>query len=204
MLLYENAFRKCYRWLVENRYVVEEEITTSRISQWLGMNAKDMWDAFQPDLAQKIKDIASKKIGDEMLKGISEGKAKWYSGAETVLTALREEGYRMVILSNCKITYKEMNWKQFQMNRWFEEFYDCESFAFAPKEEIIKEIEKTYPGPMIVIGDRESDLRGAKSINAKFIGCDYGYGSDEELAASDQRIHDITELLEAIRLCTEK
>ncbi len=39
------------------------------------------------------------------------------------------------------------------MERWFEQFYDCESYGFCPKTEIVQEVIRDYPGPYLVIGD---------------------------------------------------
>jgi phosphoglycolate phosphatase len=203
MKIYEDAFRKCYQWLVEEGYVQQEEISTERISRWLGMNSIEMWNSFQPDLDEEVKGIASNKIGEEMLKGISEGKAVWYDGTEEMLESLLTDGYKMVILSNCKKAYKEQNWKNFRMERWFEEFFDCESFGFAPKEEIIQAIQAKYPGTMIIIGDRASDLKAAKPVEGKTIGCSYGYGSEEELADADLTACSVKEVAEKVRLLTK-
>ena len=202
MLIYEKAFRKCYEWLVENQYVQEEEISSELISSWLGMNVKDMWNSFQPNLSDEIKTQGSDLIGKEMLSGILNGQAKWYPNTEEVLEKLLTEGYNMVILSNCKTAYRDANWNTFKMNRFFKKFYDCESFGYAPKEDIIKTIRDDYSSPFIVIGDRNSDLKGARSIGASFIGCNYGYGTKEELSGSDAVIDSIVELPEIIKSLT--
>ena len=199
ILIYLEAFNKCYKWLVNNKYVQEENIPPERISGWLGMNARDMWNSFQPDLSQEIKDIASAKIGSEMISGILNGRAKWYPNTVQTLQQLLTEGYNMVILSNCKSSYRDANWATFEMERFFERFYDCESYGFAPKEQIIKEIAGEYPAPFVVIGDRDSDLKGAKSIGAKFVGCSYGYGTEEELSGSDGIIDSIEQLPQKLK-----
>ena len=80
------------------------------------------------------------------------------------------------------------------MERWFDRFYDCESYGFAPKTQIIKEILPQYDAPYVVIGDRETDLACARAADAAFIGCLYGYGSREELSGADALIKDIGEL----------
>lgn len=62
--------------------------------------------------------------------------------------------YVMEILSNCKVAYREANWTEFAMERWFSAFFDCESYHFAPKTRIIQEVQKQFPGPFVLIGDR--------------------------------------------------
>lgn len=198
MVIYEYAFRKCYKWLVSQHYVKENNISTEQIAGWLGMNSIDMWNSFQPDLSKDIKEQSSKIIGECMIEQIMKNKTRWYDGAQNVLNQLVMENYRMVVLSNCKTAYKEANWKAFKMQQWFSSFYDCETYCFAPKTEIIKNVQKENPGELIIIGDRKNDLECAKSCQAPFIGCLYGYGSRKELEGSDVQIESIMELPDAI------
>ena len=105
----------------------------------------------------------------------------------------------MLVLSNCKISYRKAHWEEFQMERWFAHFYDCESYGFAPKTQIIKEILPELPSPCVVIGDRNKDMDCARAIGAPFVGCLYGYGSREELSGADALIDDIGELPEILK-----
>lgn len=199
IVIYEKAFRECYRWLVSQKYVKEEKISTQQISHWLGVNSKDMWNSFQPDLSDKIKEKASGMISDMMAAQIMEGKARWYPETNKVLDELAALGYNMVILSNCKISYREANWKNFSMERWFSKFYDCQTFNFAPKTEIIKTVQRENQDDLIVIGDRKSDLDCAKACNGKFVGCLYGFGEEGELDGADVFIRSFRQLPEAIK-----
>lgn len=185
IVIYESAFRQCHEWLVKEGYAPAQEIPTERIAGWLGMNSKEMWESFLPELPLKIKDMASERVGKAMVEQIRSHRAVWYPGAVEMLEELKREAYQMVIVSNCKIAYHNANWEEFSMGRWFEEFYDCESFGFAPKTEIIKEVQKKFHAPFLVIGDRYGDLECARSCNSKFIGCRYGFGKAGELDDAD-------------------
>ena len=121
------------------------------------------------------------------------------SGAAKVLDELKREGYTMLILSNCKIAYREANWKEFSMERWFSAFYDCESFEFAPKTEIIRQVQKSFPGPFLVIGDRYGDLECARACRSPFIGCRYGFAKENELDGADALADSVEELPDKIR-----
>ncbi len=57
-----------------------------------------------------------------------------------MLTTLKNQGYYLVVLSNCKTAYRKAHWEEFGMKRWFERFYDCESYGFRPKTEIVQDI----------------------------------------------------------------
>ncbi len=68
-----------------------------------------------------------------------------------MLTTLKNQGYYLVVLSNCKTAYRKTHWEEFGMKRWFERFYDCESYGFRPKIGDCAEYYPEYPGPYLVI-----------------------------------------------------
>ena len=194
--IYEPAFRETYHWLTEQKLVEEQKIESSAIASWLGLNSKEMWDTFLPDVDQRYKEQASKMVGDLMIRQIRNHKAVWYPGAEEMLTNLKKRGYRLVILSNCKVAYRKAHWEEFGMERWFERFYDCESYGFRPKTEIVQDIIREYAGPYLVIGDRKKDLECARSCGSPFVGCLYGYGEKGELNGADYLVDNIEEIPE--------
>ena len=53
--IYEPVMRATYHRLAQQGYVKEEPLSSARIAGWLGLNAKEMWDDFQPQLADEIK-----------------------------------------------------------------------------------------------------------------------------------------------------
>ena len=192
--IYEPVMQDTYHWLAQEGYVEEKPLAQARIAGWLGLNAKEMWEDFQPQLAEEIREQAAKRNGDGMVARVRDHEARWYASAKSTLDLLKQNGYPMIVLSNCKIAYREAHWEEFRMERWFDRFYDCESYGFAPKTQIIKEILPQYDAPYVVIGDREKDLACARAADAAFIGCLYGYGSREELSGADALIKDIGEL----------
>ena len=105
--IYEPAFRETYQWLTEQKVTEEREIGSVEIAGWLGLNSKEMWNTFLPELDQSYKEQASRMVGDLMVRQIRKHKAVWYPGAEEMLTALKNRGYHLVILSNCKASYRE-------------------------------------------------------------------------------------------------
>ena len=196
--IYEPAFRETYQWLTEQKVTEEREIGSVEIAGWLGLNRKEMWNTFLPELDQSYKEQASRMVGDLMVRQIRKHKAVWYPGAEEMLTALKNRGYHLVILSNCKASYREAHWKEFGMERWFDRFYDCESYRFRPKTEIVQEIIREYSGPYLVVGDRRQDLECARSCKSPFIGCLYGYGEKGELNGADYYAEHIEDILQMV------
>ena len=83
--IYEPAFREAYQWLSEQNVVEEQEIETAQIAGWLGLNSKEMWDTFLPELDQRYKDQASAIVGDSMVRQIRKHRAVWYPGPYLVI-----------------------------------------------------------------------------------------------------------------------
>jgi phosphoglycolate phosphatase len=200
--LYGNAFRTAYQYLVGKGLAPAREYTDEEVSIYLGMNAPDMWNAFMPELPEETREYCSSLIGQDMVTAVRHGNTTLYPGTTTILERLKNKGYHMVFLSNCKYAYMTAHKSYFRLNRWFDGFYCCEDFAFAPKEDIFLSIQEAFPGNYAVIGDRASDLKIAEVHHLPFIGCTYGFGAPGELAGADLLARDvraIPKLLDALQ-----
>ena len=89
--IYEPAFREAYQWLAEQNVVEEQKIETAQIAGWLGLNSKEMWDTFLPELDQRYKDQASAIVGDSMVRQIRKHRAVWYPGSYLVIGDRRQD-----------------------------------------------------------------------------------------------------------------
>ena len=89
--IYEPAFREAYQWLSEQNVVEEQEIETAQIAGWLGLNSKEMWDTFLPELDQRYKDQASAIVGESMVRQIRKHRAVWYPGPYLVIGDRRQD-----------------------------------------------------------------------------------------------------------------
>lgn len=198
-LIYVPAFCNMYETMVRDGVAEPRQWAPEEITRYLGYSAVEMWLEFMPGISRDLMSAYSIGLGEEMLAMIENGKARWYSGAEKTLQTLRERGYRMVVLSNCRKQYLDTNRKAFRMDRFFEGYYDCESYDFAPKPEIFREIQRECDAKdYVVIGDRRHDMEVAQVHQLRSIGCLYGYGKPEELDIADQRIERIEQLLDIL------
>lgn len=89
--IYEPAFREAYQWLSEQNVVEEQKIETAQIAGWLGLNSKEMWDTFLPELDQRYKDQASAIVGDSMVRQIRKHRAVWYPSSYLVIGDRRQD-----------------------------------------------------------------------------------------------------------------
>ncbi len=197
--LYACAFRKAYRMLVTEGYAQERTFSDKEISQWLGVNAPDMWHSFMPDLPEKMMHKASMMIGGEMIFGVQNGQAVLYDGIREMLSQLRQKGCRLLILSNCRHAYMDAHRKALGLDRWFDGYFCAEDYGFIPKEDIFPILKEQFPDDVyIMVGDRASDIRVGLKNHIQTIGCLYGFAAEHELDAADVRIGSPADLWQAV------
>lgn len=191
--LYGCSFRKVYQTLVEQGHVPEHYYSDDDLAGYLGMPGPVMWKTFMPDLPEEIRNQASIQVGIEMSANIPTYSIL-YPGALDALTELKKQGHRLVFLSNCRHMYMEAHRKHWNLDQWFDAFYCSEDYDFIPKEEIFPEIQKNFPGPYVVVGDRYTDLAIARVHQLPSVGCAYGFGTKEELDCADRVIENASNL----------
>ncbi|MGI6010028.1 MAG: HAD family hydrolase [Ruminococcus sp.] len=199
MKIYRKAFLETYEWLVREDKAGRREFEDSQISRWLGFNSKEMWNTFMPDLEEEYKAEASRRIGASMVEQVKHGEAALYPGAEQALQELKDDGNHLIFLSNCKEQYRDIHRHYFKLDRFFDDFYCCETYGFIPKGEIIPHILVEHPGDYLSIGDRRSDYEASRENNIPFIACLYGFGSREEYEHTDAFADDVSRLPELAR-----
>ena len=204
-IIYGPAVRAASKHVRDDLGIDVAPPTEEQIKSWLGKTAREMWHEYAPQLDGKNCEECMSIVYRHMLALIKQGNARWFAGAAELLDSLKSQGYRMVILSNCNKGYATVHSEFFGMDRWFESFYDSESFGDIGKGAIMKKIADEHPGERyIVIGDRGGDMEAAAAVGAPFIGCTYGYGTKKELrdstlfADSPHRIEDCIHKLEAV------
>ena len=199
--LYGQAFRCVYRELVEAGWAPDKDYTDEELSVYIGMNARDMWDAFMPQLPQAVKKAASARIGRELTERIRQGEARLYDGVPTVLDELKRQGHTLLFLSNCKHAYQEAHREVFDLDRWFSGYFCCEDYNNLPKEEIFPFLAAQFPGPYLMIGDRASDLQVALHHGLPSIGCLYGFGAPGELDRASRLVRSCAEIPGCVQKC---
>lgn len=193
--IYEPAFRKAYDYLVKINKAEPRVWKEEEISKWLGYSSVEMWDSFMKDLDERLKKQASSIIGKEMLNQINLGNAELYTNSLSTLGTLKERGYKLVFLSNCRIDYMNLSRKKFNLDKYFDHMYCAESYNFIPKDEILAHIKGIFPYNQVIVGDRFHDIEAGIRNGIDSIWCEYGFGKDLEAEGSTYRIKDIKEIL---------
>lgn len=192
--IYAPAFRRAYAFLVKAGAAKERPWTEQEISCWLGYNPAEMWKKFMPGLKEELRQQSSLIISEEMARLTGQGKAVLYEGAAETLGYLKNKGYHLCFISNCKVYYKEVHARHFQLNQYFESMVCSEDFAFISKADILARIKTGFPGKIVIIGDRKQDIDAGRRNRIHTIGCRYGFAREGELEEADLLIDNILEL----------
>lgn len=195
MKIYKKAFLDVYEELVNTGYKAPKNFKDEEIALFLGQTPKAMWDDFGYDLPETVKQKASKKIGKLMSKMIDENQAELYDGTIETLKTLKDKGYTLVFLSNCTNNYMEKHRKVFKLDQYFDDMINAEMYDYIPKKTILNKIKHRYNNDLVVIGDRHYDIDAGVENDLTTIGCNYGYGSKDELKNATLTINAIDELL---------
>ena len=140
MVIYEPSVRACYERFVAEGLMPERAITREEIETYIGLTARQMWDMFAPGFSDEQKERGSGIIRDELHRLTAGGMARLYDGVPEMLRTLKENGHRLVYLSACHISYKEVHTKYFHLDQYFDEMYCTEQFDWLPKYEIVRKL----------------------------------------------------------------
>jgi len=128
-----------------------------------------------------------------------------YEEIPGTLQTLRALGYRTLVATSKASVYAERIVKHFGLAGLFDKVYGSELNGIrSDKGELIAYVmltENLLPAEVLMIGDREHDVIGAKKNGVPCIGVVYGYGTEEELrsggalsiAASPRQIIELVE-----------
>lgn len=117
-------------------------------------------------------------------KGLLENEV--YDGIEDMLKALREKGKRLAVATSKPEEFARRILEHFGLAQYFEVIAgDTMDFKRNTKSDVIasalERLNVTDRSQIIMVGDREHDVIGAKAQDLPCIGVLFGYGSREEL-----------------------
>ena len=124
-----------------------------------------------------------------------------YENFEDMLIALKNDGKPLIIATSKPTVFAEKILEHFNLKKYFDfisgsnldntRTKKADVISYALEQQMINNMSE-----IIMIGDREHDIIGAKALNIESIGVLHGYGSYEELSSSgaDYIVKDVSEL----------
>jgi phosphoglycolate phosphatase len=153
---------------------------------------QDLLPESERNLAPMLQTMGS---GNEILL-LRQGKGQLYPGTKKVLGQLKDNGYRLGLISNSSYKYFREIIQAFGLAPLFYQSLCAGETKGFRKKELVRRIGDLLGAERaIVIGDRKEDILAAKENGLKSVGCLYGYGSREELEAAEWKIEKIKDLI---------
>lgn len=196
--IYAPAVQTAYDRLTRLGCAPPRRWSDEEVRAWIGLPPAQMWDQCVPGLPDTEKQTSAALVGRRMLELVQAGHARLYAGVPEVLTALRQQGFRLLLLSNCPISYLRAHTEYFHLEQFFHGLFCAEQFAYRPKYEIFSRLRPRYDGTFAVIGDRIQDMEIARRNGLPAIGCLYGYGGRKELSGADWTVQAPSQLLSCV------
>jgi phosphoglycolate phosphatase len=136
-------------------------------------------------------------------QGIFENKV--YDGIEEMLTSLKESGCKLIVATSKPEVFAVQILEHFKLDQYFSYIAGANmDETRTKKDEVIEyaiEVNNIADrSKVVMIGDREHDIMGAKKAGLHSIGVLYGYGDRNELAnaGADDIVEDIDQIKEII------
>ncbi len=129
-----------------------------------------------------------------------------YDGIEELLHKLKEDGKKLYTATSKPEHYAKVILEHFHLAHYFEDICGATmDTSRGTKEEVIRYVlEKnsiTALDEVVMVGDREHDVEGAKKVGVASIGVLFGYGSRNELieAGADYLAATVDEVYDIIK-----
>lgn len=112
-----------------------------------------------------------------------------YDGIPQLLEDLQKAGKKLVVATSKPELFAKQILEHFELTKYFDGIYGADmDEKRSRKDEVIayamEMLEVADPGRIVMIGDREHDVLGAKKWGIDTIGVLFGFGSREELEES--------------------
>ena len=110
-----------------------------------------------------------------------------YPGIEEMLSGLKNRGYKLAIASSKPEVFVKIVAEHFHIDSYFDEMVGSEpEGGRTNKTEVIEEALKRlglseHRDQVMMVGDKEHDVFGARRAGLECIAVSYGYGTEEEL-----------------------
>ncbi|MCB1187497.1 HAD family hydrolase [bacterium] len=168
------------------------------VQKHIGADAKEFYSLMMPGQPRSVVD----DFEDYCLhheKGAIDTRPHLYEGAVELLSALKDAGRILLLVSNGSPRYLKHIWDAAGYGAWFSQMYPYGPPDYGTKGERLKLAHEDWGGgAAVMIGDRRSDWDAAQHAGLPFIGCRYGYGEDSELSDADHVVDDISELRDVL------
>ena len=112
-----------------------------------------------------------------------------------LLADLRARGRKLALVTNAGSVYLDAVSRRLGYATTLDGIYHYGKDGLTTKAAMIASARRELgEDQAVMVGDRSSDLEGARGAGVPFVGCLYGYGGADELAGADLTVGSVAEL----------
>jgi len=173
----------------------EKETPIERYREIMGVPLSVVWKTLLPDHSDEVRHGTNEFLQEKLITNINKGKGALYPNVKEVFSYLKKGKFPIYIASNGQIEYLNAIVRYYSLDNWVKETFSIQQIQTQNKADLINTIIKKYNIENgVVIGDRLSDINGAKSNGLISIGCNFDFAQEAELSQADIIIDSLLEL----------
>ena len=133
---------------------------------------------------------------------VDDGRGTLFPGAVRALEEMRGMGLLLGVATNAGSGYMNHILDYFEIRPFFGDARCAGEERTSHKGELIDLIRdrlSVAPGRTVMVGDRQTDIRGARAAGALAVGCTWGFASRDELKDADRLVDNFAELTDLLR-----
>ena len=133
---------------------------------------------------------------------VDDGRGALFPGAEKALEEMRSMGLKLGVATNAGTGYMNHILDYFEIRRYFDEARCAGAERTLHKGQLIELIERNLAvetGRTVMVGDRSTDIVGARAAGALAVGCTWGFATRDELSGADRIVENFNELTDVLR-----
>jgi phosphoglycolate phosphatase len=194
------AIQRCFVSFCRERGVDLAPPTDEEICRLTGKPGPEFYHQVLPEPLQGESARFRELCLEEEVREVFE-RGRLFDGIEPMLLALRAAGRRVVLVTNAGERYLGAGYRRVGYDRLLDGVYHFGKNGHTTKGAMIGSAMRDHGRrDAVMVGDRDSDLRGARDAGVPFLGCLYGYGTREELAGADLLVPDVAGMAGALGL----
>jgi len=156
-----------------------------------------------PSLAEEYIEEMDDRIWHWERTLVDDGQGALFPGAVKALEEMRDIGLLLGVATNAGSGYMNHILDFFDIRRHFDDARCAGEERTSHKGQLIDRIQdrlSVAPGRTVMVGDRQTDIHGARESGAHSVGCTWGFASRDELKDADRVVDNFSELTELLRV----
>ncbi|MCD5323417.1 MULTISPECIES: HAD hydrolase-like protein [Pontibacillus] len=191
-LILEPALEETFNQLREEN-LWDSETPLESYRSIMGVSLPEVWRTLLPNHTEEEREAANESFQKYLVEVIHRNKGALYPHTKDVLQALTEQSFSVFIASNGEEKYLHTIVQHFGLEKFIEDIYSIQSINGGNKGDLIRKLMIDHNiSRGMVVGDRRSDIKAAKSNGLTAVGCKFDFSQEGELDGADLVIEDLS------------